>query len=129
LLCVDRDGNEHRRKVLDRLEDKARAVLKGRQTLIAENAWHEVEVWLLAGHNLPAEWKSSWQRIRGEIDPKEKYYQPFARHRGVLFSPAEGRGILAQEAAKNHGRIRQRCPEVQNMENRIRGWLEGQRGV
>jgi hypothetical protein len=130
LLCVDRDGNEHRREVLDRLEDKAKRVLKGRQTLIAENAWQEVEVWLLMGHQFPPAWKWNWREIRAEVHPKERYYLPFARHRGVLNSPAEGRGFLAQEAAKNYGRIRQRCKEdVLNLENRIRRWLSGRREV
>lgn len=54
----------------------------------AENAWQELEVWLLAGHDLPREW--SWQEIRQERDPKERYFVPFAKSRGYSMSRAEG---------------------------------------
>src|SRR4051812_31447876 len=56
LLCVDRDGNEHRRKALDKFESDAKAAPKPHQGFFAENAWQEIEVWLLAGHDLPKKW-------------------------------------------------------------------------
>ncbi|WP_013324211.1 hypothetical protein [Gloeothece verrucosa] len=50
ILCVDRDGNEPRKKILDNLEEQAANILGTDQLFVAENAWQEVEVWLLAGH-------------------------------------------------------------------------------
>jgi hypothetical protein len=87
---------------------------------LAENAWQEIEVWVLAGHDLPNDW--SWAAIRAERDVKEAYYQPFARSQGVFNSPGEGRRKLAEDAAKRYGRVRQLCPEdIRALEERIRG--------
>jgi hypothetical protein len=123
LLCVDRDGNKHRRAVLDRLESLARAKLGSDRVFLAENAWQEVEVWLLMGHELPSGW--DWNEVRAEVHPKERYYLPFAKLRGVAGLPGEGRQKLAREAAARYARIRGRCREdVQNLETRIKAWLE-----
>lgn len=89
---------------------------------IAENAWQEIEVWVLAGHNLPNNW--NWQTIRQEIHPKETYFEPFAKQRNVLDTPGEGRKPLAEEAAKRYERIYQLCPEdIQNLEARIQNCI------
>ena len=123
LLCVDRDGNEHRRAALDGLEKQANAKLGIDRSFLAENAWQEIEVWLLAGHDLPADWK--WSDIRDEPHPKERYYIPFAKSRGVLNLPGEGRGKLATEAAKRYRTIKSKCPEdVANLETRISNFLK-----
>jgi hypothetical protein len=123
VLCVDRDGNEHRRKILDNLEAQAKREIGEGRAFVAENAWQEVEVWLLAGHELPLGW--NWKEIRKETHPKEHYYLPFAEARGVLDLPGEGRGKLAREAAARYDRIRKRCKEdIQNLEAGILDWLE-----
>jgi hypothetical protein len=109
LLIVDRDGKEGRRTSLDNLEGKAAEVLPEGNVFLAENAWQEVEVWLLAGLSLPTNWR--WQEIRREVNPKEVYFEPLARDRGVMGGPGQGRKTLAREAAGNYGRIRSRCPE------------------
>jgi hypothetical protein len=80
-----------------------------------------VEVWLLAGHDLPRGWV--WSEVRDELHPKERYYLPLASNRGLLEAPAEGRGVLGAEAAHRYSRIRQLCPEVGNLENRAAEWL------
>jgi hypothetical protein len=49
LLCVDRDGKEGRKSALDKIENQAGNILGDRQLLLAENAWQEIEVWVLAG--------------------------------------------------------------------------------
>jgi len=119
LLCVDRDSDPHRRSALDNLEQKASQVLPASKRLLAENAWQEIEVWVLAGHDLPNQWE--WTAIRAERDAKETYFQPFAISRGVINSPGEGRRTLAEEAARRYGRVRQLCPEdVGALEDRIR---------
>ncbi|MGB2611784.1 MAG: hypothetical protein WBC80_22660 [Isosphaeraceae bacterium] len=123
LLCVDRDGNAHRQVVLGNLENQAKTVIGRGHAFLAENAWQEVEVWLLMGHDLLPKW--DWKKIREEIHPKETYYRPFAESRGVLDLPGEGRDKLAREAASHYDRIRVRCKEdIQRLEIRIRAWTE-----
>jgi len=123
LLCIDRDGRDGRRKTLKNIEENADKILSGGKKLLAENAWQEIEVWVLAGHDLPKEW--SWTEIRNENNPKETYFIPFAKLRKVEQSEAEGRKTLADEAAKKYGRIRKLCPEdIQDLERRIKTWLE-----
>ena len=74
LLIVDRDGKEGRRRGLDALEQQTVGELSSNRCFIAENAWQEIEVWLLAGHrDLPKEWQ--WKEIREERDPKELYFK------------------------------------------------------
>ncbi len=96
LLCVDRDGDANRLAKLNDLEKKAKKVVGEGRAFLAENAWQEVEVWLLMGHELPRKW--DWRKIRKEIHPKEHYYQPFAESLGVLDLPDEGRDELARKA-------------------------------
>jgi len=125
LLCVDRDGNAHRQVVLGNLENQAKTVIGTGRAFLAENAWQEVEVWLLMGHDLPPKW--DWKKIRKEIHPKERYYLPFAEGRGVLDLPAEGRDKLAREAALHYDQIRGRCKEdIQRLEGRILEWIGDQ---
>lgn len=120
LLCVDRDGREGRREALNAVEEQAQKYAPGRVVFLAENAWQEIEVWVLAGHTrLPKEWV--WAAIRQERDPKEKYYVPFAASRSVLDQPAEGRKTLAEEAARQYRRIKRLCPEdIAVLEARIK---------
>lgn len=120
LLIVDRDGKPDRRAALDRLEGEARKLLPQGKHFLAENAWQEVEVWVLAGlTDVPKAW--AWKDIRAEVDPKEVYFDDHARRRGVLTGPHGGRLALAEEAAANYPRIRQLCPEdVAHLEERVR---------
>ena len=122
LLCVDRDGNANRRVVLDHLEKQAKAFVGERRAFLAENAWQEIEVWVLMGYDLPRKWEV--RLIRAENHPKEKYYRPFAEGLGLLDLPGEGRDKLAREAASRYDRIRRRCKEdIQTLEGRIRAWI------
>lgn len=121
LLCVDRDGQSTRREILDRIEQHMSQKLRENRVFLAENAWQELEVWVLAGHELPGTWQ--WREIREEIDPKERYFMPLATERGLQNSPGEGRKILAEEASGRYSRIRQLCPEVGELEERVRAWI------
>lgn len=121
LLIVDRDCNSGRRDSLNKIEERAAAALNGTgKIFLAENAWQEVEVWLLAGlDSLPSHWK--WKAIRKECHPKEKYFDEFAKARGVSSAPYQGRDTLSREAARNYNRIRTLCPEdIRVLEERIR---------
>jgi hypothetical protein len=117
LLCVDRDGVQTRKQALDNIERQAANVLTNGKTFLAENAWQEIEVWVLAGHDMPVGW--NWGDIRTERDPKERYFLPFAQRRNLLDEPGQGRKTLAEEAARRYTRIRQRCSEIAELENRI----------
>lgn len=122
LLCVDRDGKEGRKTALEKIEEKAAKILSSQRLLLAENAWHEIEVWVLAGQNLPSSW--NWQDIRNEINPKETYFLPLSQQRNLLNDPGEGRKTLAEEAAKRYDRIRKLCPEdIVNLENKINTYI------
>jgi hypothetical protein len=124
LLCVDRDCHQGRKRALDEREEWAQESYGC--TLIAGNAWQELEVWVLAGHdNLPQEWE--WRAIRDDCDPKEMYFIPFAEQQQVLESPGEGRKILAEAAARRYNRIKQLCPEdIETLESSIKHWLNQQ---
>lgn len=121
LLCVDRDGQSGRRETLNNLEQSAREKVRTGHVFLAENAWQELEVWVLAGHNLLPGWQ--WREIREEIDPKERYFVPLVAERGLQDTPGEGRKILAEEAASHYSRIRQRCSEVEELEARVQAWI------
>ena len=76
---------------------------------LAENAWEELETWVLAGQNLPGEWR--WADVRAEVHVKEQYFEPLAIQRGVANSQDGGRRALAEEASRRIPAIRQKCPE------------------
>jgi len=123
LLCVDRDGQAGRINALDWLEKWSIEFLNERQILLGENAWQEIEVWCLAGLDLPKDWE--WKQIRKEPHAKEAYYLPLAERRGLHREVAEGRKTLGQEAARRYDRIRRCCEEdVQRLEKRIANWMQ-----
>lgn len=103
ILCVDRDCELGRRQRLDQIETEFGA------SFFAENAWEEIETWMLAGLELPADW--IWKDVRAERDVKETFFEPLARERGVSGAPGGGRKPLGEEAARRIGAIRQKCPQ------------------
>ncbi len=105
ILCVDRDGEEGRRRRLDQIE----AEFCNGRTFLAENAWEEIETWVLAGLDLPKNWR--WADVRAEIHVKEQYFEPLALQRGVADGPGGGRKALGMAAARNIPAIRWKCPE------------------
>ena len=105
VLCVDRDGREGRRHRLDEIEAEFGVAAQ----FLAENAWEEIETWVLAGLDLPNEWR--WADVRAERDVKERYFEPLAIQRGLSDSPGGGRKPLAEVAARHIDSIRRKCPE------------------
>ena len=105
ILCVDRDGELGRRQRLDQLE---RQFGNGVQFL-AENAWEEIETWVLAGLDLPNSWR--WEDVRSEVHVKETYFDPLVAERGLSASPGRGREKLGEEASRHIDAIRQKCPD------------------
>ncbi len=105
ILCVDRDGETGRRARLTEIEEK----LKNDCCFFAENACEEIETRALAGLDLPKQW--NWRQVRAEVDVKERYFEPFARRRGVDDGPGGGRKVLGEESARKINAIRQKCPQ------------------
>lgn len=105
VLCVDRDGEPGRRQRLDNIETN----FKSAGLFLAENAWEELETWVLAGLDLPSQWR--WADVRAEIHVKEQYFEPLAEQRGLSDSPGGGRKELADAASRNINAIRQKCRE------------------
>ena len=105
ILCVDRDGVQGRRNRLDQIERE----FGNGFTFLAENAWEEIETWVLAGLVLPQEW--NWTEVRSEVHVKEQYFAPLAVQRGVAGGPGGGRKVLGKEAARGIEVIRRKCPQ------------------
>ena len=93
--------------------------------LICCAAVPEVEAWLLAGHQ--DKWEPDWQwgAMRADRSIKENYFYPFIQKHGRDESryPDEGRKQLMNAALRNYTGIRQRCPELQALEDRIRAHI------
>ena len=109
ILCVDRDGEVGRRQRLDNIEVEIQARFGNMALFFAENAWEELETWVLAGLDLPVEWR--WADVRAEIHVKEQYFEPLAVRRGLAGSTGGGRKALAEEASRRIRAIRRKCPE------------------
>ena len=105
ILCVDRDGDRGRRVRLDQIE----AELGGDCLFLAENAWEEIETWVLAGLDLPGDW--NWRDVRREVHVKEVYFDVLARERDIADHPDGGCDELGRAAARRIPAIRQKCPE------------------
>ena len=124
ILCVDRDGVLGRRQRLDAIESEISG--SGAFAFFAENAWEELETWLLAGLDLPTQWR--WADIRAEVDVKELFYEVLARERGVRDGPGYGRKELGEEAARNLDAIRRKCPDdFDALASRLESWLRARR--
>ncbi|WP_419164465.1 hypothetical protein [Candidatus Palauibacter sp.] len=118
ILCVDRDGEVGRRRQLDTVERN----VPYPAVLFAENAWEELETWVLAGLQLPPGW--GWSKIRAEIHVKEAYFDKLVQSRGLADHPGGGRKPLGEEAARNVDAIRTKCREdFDALAQRIEGWL------
>ena len=117
LLCVDRDGDPHRReaaRMTSRAQDMPR-YLPPPRLFLAEHAWQEVEVWALAGIDWRLKPKWTWDAIRSERDSKEMYFEPIAKDRRLFNLPGQGRRELGEDAARNYAKVRQNCPEVHDL--------------
>lgn len=113
ILCVDRDGDEGRRQRLDDIEIEFRED----RSFLAQNAWEEVETWVLAGLNLPVDW--AWADVRAEVHVKERYFDVLATERRIADRPDGGCDELGREAARRVDAIRQKCPDFDALARRI----------
>jgi hypothetical protein len=117
LFLPDADGMD-RRDEFGSLEKAARQ--KG-VTLFCCAAVQEVEVWLLAGHShrLPIRWSD----VRQDISVKENVFAAFLEEYGDERRIDEGREHLMEEALGKYGGLLKRCPELKELDQRIRDAL------
>jgi len=114
LFLVDADGKD-RRGEFEALEREAadRGV-----RLLCCAAKEEVEVWLLAGHR--EKLGAGWQEIRAEVSVKERFFESFLRENGNQKAAGGGREELMKETLGNYGALLRLCPELAELERRIR---------
>lgn len=116
LVLVDRDGDLERAGVAQAREDEQ----TGR--LFVCLAIEEVEVWMLALHRDTL--GAPWTEVRSEIHPKERFAQPFLATQAPKLGAGGGRAWAMRELGANWKGLLQVCPELQELRERIRGWLE-----
>lgn len=109
ILIVDRDGIAGRKQRTDEIEKILSDEVKLKKQFLAEVAWQEVEVFILAGLKLPLHWR--WGEIRADADVKNTFFKEIVRIRGTARYPHEGRKKLMAESISNWQRIKNRCPE------------------
>jgi hypothetical protein len=110
LLLVDRDGHAGREQAAAGIETTLSHEMMGQnRRFLAEIARQEVEVFVLAGHDLPPDWR--WQEIRADPDVKNTFFQRFVAHKGTGKLPHDGRKKLMAESVRNWARIKNRCQE------------------
>jgi hypothetical protein len=127
LFLPDSDG-QNRGDEFARLEaefERHAQVLVKTVRLICCAAVPEVEAWLLAGHQDKWEREWQWGAMRVNRSFKESYFDLFLRAHGrdQASYPDGGRKQLMLEALRNYTGIKQRCPELQQLESRIRAHL------
>jgi hypothetical protein len=124
IFIADADGlAENRKDEFGRLEGLAAERTRPVKLLCCA-AEQELETWLLSGH--PEKLKSLnwlWQAVRAEVSVKERFFQPFLDRYGDPATPSQGRERLMQEALANYDGIKKRCPELQQLESRIRAHI------
>ena len=76
---------------------------------LAADAWEEIEAWVLAGLDLPGEWR--WTDVRAEVHVKERYFDRLTESLGLAEDHGGGRERLGKIAARRINVIRQKCPE------------------
>jgi hypothetical protein len=116
LVLVDRDGDEGRLTVANVRETEHP------NHLFVCLAIEEVEVWMLAIHHRTL--GSSWQEVRGEIHPKERFASPFLAERARKLDPGAGRAWAMRELGGEWRGVLRRCPEIADLKRRIGNWLD-----
>jgi len=114
LFLPDADGKD-RSAEFARLEEQA----SGRNLrLLCCAAVQEVEAWLLAGHVEKLE--VSWPQIRKDVSVKENAFAPFLDRYGDRRRAGGGRDVLMAKTLRNYNGILQRCPELADLEERVK---------
>ncbi len=118
LLVVDRDCDWMVHEAKTRVRESEHP-----DRLIAALAWQEIEVWALALHR--ERHSTRWSVIRAECDPKERYGgDPFVQEHGWLGTVGKGRKKAMRGLGGGWSGLRQVCPEIEALRERIEAWLQ-----
>ena len=124
VLCVDRDGNDDRRLRLANIEREIETRFGDGLDFLAADAWEEIEAWVLAGLDLPGDWR--WSDVRAEVQVKERYFDRLAESLGLAEEQGGGRERLGKIAARRIDAIRRKCPEdFGNLARRLETIIHG----
>lgn len=116
LVLVDRDGEGARSAVASARESEH----SGR--LFVCLAIEEVEVWMLAIHSETLGVR--WREIRTEVNPKERFAEPFLQERAPRLDAGRGRAWAMRELGSQWRGVLDRCPELKDLKRRIETWLD-----
>jgi hypothetical protein len=114
LFLPDADGKDRNAELRSLEEEADRQGVR----LLCCAAKEAVEVWLLAGHR--ERLRQPWQAIRSDTSVKENVFQPFLQEYGDPKAPGGGRDVLMSQALNGYGALLQLCPELAELERRIR---------
>lgn len=130
VLCVDRDGKdgkdgrENRILRLANIEREIESRFGDGLDFLAADAWEEIEAWVLAGLDLPGDWR--WIDVRAEVHVKERYFDRLAESLGLAEEQGGGRERLGKIAARRIDAIRRKCPEdFGNLARRLETIIQG----
>ncbi len=116
LLLLDRDCEEFR---IERIKAREQEALSMNRLLIGSLAFEEVEMWALAVYDGPL--PHSWQEMRRECHPKELFFEPLVTQLELENTVGRGRKrLMSSFTAKEHSRLLQLCPEVAELQARIK---------
>jgi hypothetical protein len=118
IVVIDSDGAD-RSGFCQTLEAMGR---DPKPAVFACAAVQEVETWLLAGH--AGRLSAPWAAVRDNPRVKEDVFQPFLELHGNAGMPSGGREELMRQGLENYASILQRCPELADLEARVRNYLQ-----
>jgi hypothetical protein len=104
------------------LEPLERELVQRGITLFCCAACPEVEAWLLAGHR--DKLSCGWREIITHPRLKEEVFEPFLAGHGHPRRAGGGREVLMREALQNYRGLLELCPELKELEARLRRHLE-----
>jgi hypothetical protein len=116
LLLLDRDCEEFR---IEKIKAREQEALSMNRLLIGSLALEEVEMWALAVYEGPL--PDSWQEMRRECHPKEAFFEPLVAELELHNTVGRGRKrLMSAFTAKEHARLLKLCPEVAELQERIK---------
>jgi hypothetical protein len=117
LFLPDADGKDRSAEFRGLEEEASRQGVH----LLCCAAEQEVEAWLLAGHRDRLD--RPWREVRSDASVKENVFHPFLAAHGNSKAPGGGRDILMNHTLNGYGALLQLCPELAELERRIRETL------
>ncbi len=94
------------------------------KTLICCAAEPEVEAWLVAGNLDKLTTSIPWSQLRSNSKFKEEVFRPLLQQHGEAHLKDGGRKTLMKNALRNYTGLCQKCPEIKELEQQVRSFLE-----